>query len=293
MAPMDLTKFIEAEKWRRELQSQQLLQDSKNVLCSKGFTADSIKIVASICVPSEIGDQILQQILLQQADCVLIGSRGLGMIRRALLGSLSMYVVQHATVPVIICKTDPFAPPLLLSSSVAASSTTASNKQQQQEEVVPPLTAEEIRVVTARSGEVWCELWMNWEWITKMNGWNWNEIENCNVMYYVHFKYWASFNSASIRSCFSRANSLSSCAIRARNWCTSSTKSNQANQSKSTLIKIDNKSKLDDTRSSGSGERRGCARRSRIVTPRRCDLFRLILFWSIWVIRYSSFYLLL
>lgn len=103
MPPIDLAKFIEAEKWRRELHSQKLLQEAKNFLCSK-FKEDSIKLVTVVCLLHEIGDQLLEQIIVHGADCVLIGSRGLGMMKRSLLGSLSMYVVQHSNVHVVVCK---------------------------------------------------------------------------------------------------------------------------------------------------------------------------------------------
>lgn len=109
MPPMDLTKFIEAEKWRRELQSQKALQEAKSFL-SRKFNDQNIKMSTVVCAPHEIGDRVLEQIIIQQADCVLIGSRGLGLMRRAMLGSLSNYIVQHSNVPVVVCKRDPFAP---------------------------------------------------------------------------------------------------------------------------------------------------------------------------------------
>ena len=39
-----------------------------------------------------------------KADCIIVGSRGLGTIRRTLLGSTSDYVLHHAECPVLICK---------------------------------------------------------------------------------------------------------------------------------------------------------------------------------------------
>ena len=37
------------------------------------------------------------------ADMIVIGTRGLGTIRRTVLGSVSDYVVHHAKIPVVVC----------------------------------------------------------------------------------------------------------------------------------------------------------------------------------------------
>lgn len=39
-----------------------------------------------------------------QATMIVMGSRGLGTIRRTILGSVSEYVLHHSHVPVMICK---------------------------------------------------------------------------------------------------------------------------------------------------------------------------------------------
>ena len=38
-----------------------------------------------------------------EADLVVMGSRGMGAIRRTFVGSVSDYVLHHSHVPVIIC----------------------------------------------------------------------------------------------------------------------------------------------------------------------------------------------
>ena len=38
------------------------------------------------------------------SDLIVTGTRGLGKIRRTILGSVSQYVVHHANVPVLICR---------------------------------------------------------------------------------------------------------------------------------------------------------------------------------------------
>ena len=38
------------------------------------------------------------------ADMIVVGTRGLGKVRRTVLGSVSSYVIHHAHVPVIVCR---------------------------------------------------------------------------------------------------------------------------------------------------------------------------------------------
>ncbi|XP_048738329.2 universal stress protein YxiE-like [Ostrea edulis] len=40
----------------------------------------------------------------EKAAVIVMGSRGLGTIRRTLLGSVSSYIMYHASVPVIVCR---------------------------------------------------------------------------------------------------------------------------------------------------------------------------------------------
>lgn len=42
----------------------------------------------------------------EDASLIVTGSRGLGKIRRTILGSVSEYVLHHSTIPVVICKND-------------------------------------------------------------------------------------------------------------------------------------------------------------------------------------------
>lgn len=42
----------------------------------------------------------------EKAVYVVVGSRGLGKIRRTFLGSVSDYVLHHSLVPVIVCKNE-------------------------------------------------------------------------------------------------------------------------------------------------------------------------------------------
>jgi nucleotide-binding universal stress UspA family protein len=50
------------------------------------------------------GEVIVDVALNEDASLVVMGTRGMGQIRRTILGSVSDYVVQHAHSPVIVCR---------------------------------------------------------------------------------------------------------------------------------------------------------------------------------------------
>ncbi|XP_060589355.1 universal stress protein Sll1388-like [Ruditapes philippinarum] len=50
------------------------------------------------------GDQIVKVAEEEGAAFIITGSRGLGTLRRTFLGSVSDFIVHHATVPVFVCK---------------------------------------------------------------------------------------------------------------------------------------------------------------------------------------------
>lgn len=50
------------------------------------------------------GETVVKVANTDKADLVVIGSRGMGTIRRTLMGSVSDYVMHHAHVPVLVCK---------------------------------------------------------------------------------------------------------------------------------------------------------------------------------------------
>ena len=50
------------------------------------------------------GQAIVAELERLKAIMVVMGTRGLGKLRRTILGSVSDYVVHHAHCPVIVCK---------------------------------------------------------------------------------------------------------------------------------------------------------------------------------------------
>ena len=48
------------------------------------------------------GEVIIDYSKKESATCIVMGSRGLGKIRRTVLGSVSDYVVRHSLIPVVV-----------------------------------------------------------------------------------------------------------------------------------------------------------------------------------------------
>lgn len=48
------------------------------------------------------GEVIVSYVKKERATCIVMGCRGLGKLRRTLLGSVSDYVVRHSSIPVIV-----------------------------------------------------------------------------------------------------------------------------------------------------------------------------------------------
>lgn len=85
--------------------SKKLLSDYKQRLEDK-----KIKSVGHLRTShGSAGAEICTLIEETKADCAVLGSRGLGTIRRTLLGSTSDYVLHHAECAVLICKHHPAA----------------------------------------------------------------------------------------------------------------------------------------------------------------------------------------
>ena len=58
-----------------------------------------------VCSPCHRpGEQIIKECTDYNATMVVLGTRGLGAVRRTILGSVSDYVVHHAHCPVIVCR---------------------------------------------------------------------------------------------------------------------------------------------------------------------------------------------
>lgn len=52
----------------------------------------------------EPGPAILDKAKELKASFIVTGSRGLGKLRKTLLGSVSSYLLHHAHIPIVVCK---------------------------------------------------------------------------------------------------------------------------------------------------------------------------------------------
>ncbi|ESO97713.1 hypothetical protein LOTGIDRAFT_149221 [Lottia gigantea] len=52
----------------------------------------------------KVGEAIIEAADEENATMIVVGSRGMGKIRRTLIGSVSDYVIHHSHVPVLVCR---------------------------------------------------------------------------------------------------------------------------------------------------------------------------------------------
>lgn len=94
---------IPVEEWQKAIQDQ--LQKVQKL--ETDYEADMITRKMHYKLRGETnktpGQGIIQVAEEEKADMIIMGTRGLDMIRRTLLGSVSDYVVRHSHVPVLVC----------------------------------------------------------------------------------------------------------------------------------------------------------------------------------------------
>ncbi|CAH1800371.1 unnamed protein product [Owenia fusiformis] len=94
-------------EWERILTEQR----EKVTKLENNYSSDLLqrKVKHKLCfVTGNPGEQIVATALKEGASMIVMGTRGLGTIRRTFLGSVSDYVLNHAKIPVITipCKGD-------------------------------------------------------------------------------------------------------------------------------------------------------------------------------------------
>ncbi|XP_060589347.1 universal stress protein Sll1388-like [Ruditapes philippinarum] len=93
-----MTKIITEEQ-----NQNRLLMAQMNELMKLSNVKGTVKQLTG-----EPGEQLVLAARKEGADFIVTGSRGLGTLRRTFLGSVSDYVVHHATVPVVVCRLDDY-----------------------------------------------------------------------------------------------------------------------------------------------------------------------------------------
>jgi nucleotide-binding universal stress UspA family protein len=85
--------------FKARLAARELLAKWEKQATDDGFTAKTLLIEAA-----DPRDAICDAVAEHNADILVVGTRGLGTIKRMLLGSVSNYCVQHCTADVIVAK---------------------------------------------------------------------------------------------------------------------------------------------------------------------------------------------
>ena len=80
--------------------------EADEILGSARDQVPSALPVATLLVDQPIRQAVIRQVADGHHDLVVIGSRGRGAVRSALLGSVSHYVLHHSPVPVLIVHAD-------------------------------------------------------------------------------------------------------------------------------------------------------------------------------------------
>ena len=78
-------------------------RQSGRMVCFTFFFFFQADFAVKLLSGAKPGEAIVKAIKECEADVVVMGSRGMGVLRRTFVGSVSDYVMHHAHVPVIIC----------------------------------------------------------------------------------------------------------------------------------------------------------------------------------------------
>ena len=101
---VDLEGVLAHRKSTENSVLEEAVAAGKEVLNKVLETAPSAIPARGRCVSGDAPQAILQAAVEADADLIVMGSRGLGAFRAAILGSVSSYVLEHATCPVTLVK---------------------------------------------------------------------------------------------------------------------------------------------------------------------------------------------
>ncbi|BFZ08203.1 hypothetical protein BsWGS_11242 [Bradybaena similaris] len=112
----ELNDMLHSSRWSnsvyvfdREVMEAMLKEEQERIKADLEVFAQKLKDhglggkVKSV-MASKPGEGILSAAREEQATLMVVGSRGLGKLRRTLMGSVSDYLVHHSHIPVFVCK---------------------------------------------------------------------------------------------------------------------------------------------------------------------------------------------
>ncbi|KAI8367544.1 uncharacterized protein BYT42DRAFT_129898 [Radiomyces spectabilis] len=99
MAPyINATGYLDDVSEQRREESHHLLREFADILVQRHIACKAISMTG------DPKTEIIRKVAETKTDVVIMGSRNLGALKRALLGSVSDYVVRHSQCTVIIAK---------------------------------------------------------------------------------------------------------------------------------------------------------------------------------------------
>jgi len=103
--PMTISEagILSATVWDNALEAEQLRMKELEQKFAALMRANKLtgRIKAQLC--SRANEFIVELAKKEKCSMIVIGSRGMGLVRRNLLGSVSEYVLHHAHCPVVVC----------------------------------------------------------------------------------------------------------------------------------------------------------------------------------------------
>ena len=100
---MVMGPLVTPDEWHKQLhenvEKSKKIADEYKKMCEKAGVQCSVFVEGTEDSP---GEKICQVLKDKQADGVVMGSRGMNLLRRTFLGSVSSYVMNHAQVPVVV-----------------------------------------------------------------------------------------------------------------------------------------------------------------------------------------------
>ncbi|XP_060062585.1 universal stress protein YxiE-like [Ylistrum balloti] len=85
---------------KEEHKARDLLKKLEELVLKHGVVAETLR------VSGDAGEAIVKVAAEYEVDMIVTGCRGLGQIRRTMMGSVSDYIIHHSHTPVLVCRHD-------------------------------------------------------------------------------------------------------------------------------------------------------------------------------------------